>query len=110
MSGDNTFPDFMGGEDWQIVFPGKQFQSPYMICMVMCYQYTHNSLYGYTSGLQKFADSACWNSGINQYAIDLIAKVIAVSAAATAKTAKFHFHPFSFERRQRYIIKLIISP
>ena len=100
-----SFPDFMGGEDRQIVFPGEQFQSPDMIRMVVCYQYTHNRLYGYALVLQKLANSSCWNSDINQYAIKLITDVITVSAATTTKTAKIQFHQCSFEREQRYIYK-----
>jgi len=103
LPGDITFPDFMGGEDRQVVFPGKQFQSPDMIRMHMCYQYTHNSLHGYAIFLQGFANSACWNSCIYQYAIALITKAITVSSAAATKTAKIQFHHCFFERGQRYI-------
>ena len=101
MPGDNTFPDFMGGEDRQIVFSCEQFQSPDMISMHVCYQYTHNSLHGYTLVLQELSNGSCWNSGIDQNAIILITNVVAVTAAAATKTAKIQFHPSSFERGQR---------
>ena len=93
----------MGSEDRQIVFPGEQFQSPDMIRMVVCYQYTHNSLKGYAIVFQELSNVPCWNSCINQYTIKLISEVITVPAATATKTAKVQFHQCSFERRQRYV-------
>jgi len=62
-----------------------------MIRMVVSDQYTQDALHGYVHILQELANSTCRNSRINQDPIKLITQVIAVSAAATAKTKKIAF-------------------
>src|SRR5512140_2613941 len=41
----NALPYFPGGEGWKRVLSRKNFQSPDMIYMIVCYQYAHYGLH-----------------------------------------------------------------
>jgi len=60
--------------------------------MIMCYQHPHYGLYGDAKVFQRLANCGTRNSGIEQYAMNPIARVITITAAPAAKAAKFQFH------------------
>lgn len=99
--GEYALPYLIGGEGRKTVFPGKYFQTSYMIEMIMCNQDPHYGLHGYIQILQEFTYGRSRYAGIDQYPIELIANVITISTTAAAKTAKFQGHQFLLYRSQR---------
>ena len=63
-----------------------------MICMVVCYEDTHDYVHRDISGIQEFTDRGRRNPGIDKNTVKFISKVIAISAAAAAQTAKKQIH------------------
>ena len=75
-----------------MILPYKYFKPLYMVAVIMRYKDSHYCLQRNINTAQKSSYGCSRNSCIDQYALEAISYVIAITAASAAQTAKIQAH------------------